>query len=111
SAPVEVETAGVLERLTTRDKGAQITHLGMTRYRIDPFVCERRQQERKRVALKMRIGIDEDDDVMRHGGERPLQRARFSAVLLFENAHARITSRHAFDFPRRVVARAIVHYD
>src|SRR5436190_5603375 len=41
SPPIQIETAGVFQGLTTRDEGAQITDLRVTRYRADPSISER----------------------------------------------------------------------
>src|SRR3984893_10414915 len=110
-APVEIEPAGVLERLTTRDECPQISDLRVTGNRTDASVSERFEQRRKCVALKMGVRVHKHDDAVANTGQGALQRARFPAVLLLQQTHARIGIRHALNLRRSCIARAVIDSD
>ena len=67
SAPIEIEAAGVLERLTTREERAQVADFRVTRNRPDLRVGERPDQIFQRIRLHMRIGIEESDEAVTRG--------------------------------------------
>src|SRR5207244_9652557 len=88
SAAIEIESARVLERLATRDECAQVADFGVTGNRADCFVAKRFYQQRKCVALKVRVRIDKHNDAVTNCPQRALQRARFPAIFLTEQTHS-----------------------
>src|ERR1700739_3762779 len=62
SAAIEIKTAGIFERLETRDERPQISNFRVSRYRADFWISERFNQLPERIALKMGISINKDND-------------------------------------------------
>src|SRR5581483_8345169 len=67
------------------------------------------QQSRKRIALALRIGIDENDDAVTRSSEAALQCSRFSMVFLSQQADAPIALGNALDLFSGPVVRTVVH--
>ena len=111
SASIKVETAGVFERLTTRDERAQVSYFRVTRHRADTRIGKRLEQSRQRVALTLRVGIDKNHNAATDGREGSLQSAGFSPVLLLQQTHTWVDSRNALDFGGGLVARSIIDHD
>ena len=82
SAPIQIKTAGVFQRLTACNKWAQIANFRVTRYRADARISKWLKQARERIALTLRIGINKNNDAVTHGCETALQSARLSTILL-----------------------------
>ena len=90
-APVEVEAAGVFERLATGDETAQVADLGMTRNRDHALVAQWPNEQADGVALQMRIGIEKHDQLVLDQGQAALQGDGFATVRLPERL-ARVAS-------------------
>src|SRR5204862_4045501 len=111
SPPIQIETAGVFQGLTTRDEGAQITDLRVTRYRADPSISERLEQARQRIALTLRIRIDENNDAVASSSQTALQSTRFPMIVLSQQAHTRLTPCDTLNLRSSPVTRTVVHHD
>src|SRR5882724_4305810 len=98
SAPVEIESASIFQRLTARDERAQVSNFGVTRDAADARIGKRFEQARECITLTLRIGIDENDDAPMDGGETALQGTGFTAVFLLQQANAWIDFSNALNF-------------
>src|SRR5213592_2946469 len=111
SASVEIETARIFQRLTTRDERTYVSNFRVTRHGADARIGKWFQQTRERVALTLRIGIDENDDAGMYSTETALQCASFTPVFLRQQANARIGMPNALNFGSCLITRAVVHND
>jgi len=80
SAPIEIESAGVFERLASRDESAQVPHFRMAGYTADRFIGKRFDQSSERIALAMRVRVQENSNASAHHGQSALQRAGLAAI-------------------------------
>src|SRR5205807_3646288 len=89
-APIEIEPAGVLERLATGDEAAQVANFRVTGNARDRFVRQRFDQTPKCIALAVRVRVEKYGDAATHGVKAALQGSRFAAVRLTEEKDPRI---------------------
>ena len=65
-APIEIETAGVFERLAAGDETAQVADLGVAGNRDHGFITHRPDEQPQGVALQMGVGVEENDQLVLH---------------------------------------------
>jgi hypothetical protein len=73
-------------------------------------VGERLEQTRERIALALRIRVDEHDEAVARGRDCALQGAGLTMVFLLQQSHPRIDIGHMLDLSRGVVLRAVINY-
>ena len=63
-ATVEIEAADVFEALEAGDPCLKIAHARVSGYGSDARIRERLNEQTQRVGLKLRVGIEEDNDLV-----------------------------------------------
>src|SRR5215475_7672490 len=75
------------------------------------LICKRLEQTRQRVALTLRVGINENNDPVVRSGEAALESARFANIFLLEQTNTGVVLRNTLNFRSSSVSRAIVDDD
>ena len=83
----------------------------MTRHRANARIGQRLKQARQRIALTLRISVNENNDAIARGRQTALQRAGFPMIFLSQQTNARFTRCDTLNFRSGVISRAVVHDD
>jgi len=95
-----LNSAGVFERLTTSDESSQVPHFRVPGNTADFFIRKRLDQSPERIALAMRVRVQENRNAGAHRGESALERAGLAAIRLAQQPHPRLRVRERFHFGR-----------
>jgi hypothetical protein len=85
-APLEVLRGDILERLPARVPVHAVADLGVSGHRAHARVFERLDQPRHRVGHEERVAVERDHHLAARMGKAQVQRGRFAAVGLPEDA-------------------------